>query len=135
MKDLPRRRAAALVEDPGAQRHQVAARLPHGAPERRADGPSDLRRGGDLQVGNQGERDGGATPVGRCYDAALHGGARHFGGEVTGSPLGGIIPNGGDVKLNSCTPGQGGNDGDQEGRASAVRLPLQVLPCKQTVFK
>lgn len=133
--DPPRRRAAALVEDAGAQRRQAAARLLHGAPERGADGSCDLRRGLGLRVGDQGERDGGATPVGRCYDAALHGAARHFGAEVTASPLGGIIMNRGDVKLNSCTPGQGGDHGDQEGRASAVRLPPQVLPCKQTVFK
>lgn len=137
--DLPRRRAAALVEDPGAQRHQAGVRLLlHGAPERGADGSCDLRRGAGLQVGgggDQGERDGGTTPVSRCYDAALHGAASHFCAEVTGSPLGEIILNRGDVKLNSCTPGQGGNHGNQEGSTSAVRLPPQVLPCKQTVFK
>lgn len=138
--DPPRRRAAALVEDAGAQRHQAAAaRLLHSAPKHSGDGSRDLQRGGGgLQVGlggDQGERDRGATPVGRCYDAALHGAARHFSAEVTGSPLGEIILNRGDVKLNSCTPGQGGNHGNQEGRASAVRLPPQVLPRKQTVFK
>lgn len=99
----------ALVEHPGAQRHQLAVRLLHGFLQRAADCFRYLTHGGGgLQTADrpgQGQRKRGAAGVGGRYHAPVYRAARHLCGHVTGSGLAGAILNSSDVKLHSCVSG------------------------------